>query len=50
MSMSGRRVLRGGSFQSGKEHARCAARFGYYPDQALIDGGFRVVLELRGDD
>jgi toxoflavin biosynthesis protein ToxD len=47
MSMSGRRVLRGGSFQSGKDHVRCAARFGFYPDQAMIDGGFRVVLAPR---
>jgi formylglycine-generating enzyme required for sulfatase activity len=47
MSSSGRRVLRGGSFQSGKDQVRCAARFGYYPKQALIDGGFRVVLEPR---
>jgi formylglycine-generating enzyme required for sulfatase activity len=45
MSRSGRRVLRGGSFQSGKDQARCAARFGYYSDQVLIDGGFRVLLE-----
>jgi formylglycine-generating enzyme required for sulfatase activity len=50
MSSSGRRVLRGGSFQSGKDHVRCAARFGYYPDQVMIDGGFRVVLGPRGTE
>jgi formylglycine-generating enzyme required for sulfatase activity len=44
MSTSGRRVLRGGSFQSGRDDVRCAARFGYYPDQVMIDSGFRVVL------
>jgi formylglycine-generating enzyme required for sulfatase activity len=47
MSRADRRVLRGGSFQSRKDQARCAARFGYYSDQVLIDGGLRVVLELR---
>lgn len=38
------RVLRGGSFKEGRVYARCAARFGYAPDQAFDHYGFRVAL------
>jgi formylglycine-generating enzyme required for sulfatase activity len=40
----GLRVLRGGSFSSGRRGARCAYRGGFYPGSGDSHGGFRVVL------
>ncbi|MBN1250275.1 MAG: SUMF1/EgtB/PvdO family nonheme iron enzyme [Anaerolineae bacterium] len=36
-------VIRGGSFQSSRDHARCAFRHRYFPDSDWYDYGFRVV-------
>ena len=40
---SGLRVLRGGSWYSYVEYARCAGRGWYYPDLSNFDLGFRLV-------
>ena len=37
------RVLRGGSWASYRDNARCAARDRYYPNNRISDVGFRVV-------
>ena len=40
------RVLRGGSFDRGRDRARCASRIGDYPHILWINCGFRVVVSL----
>jgi Sulfatase-modifying factor enzyme 1/NACHT domain len=44
---SGRRVLRGGSYQDNRSDVRCAARNRTHPSNNLLNDGFRVVLALR---
>ena len=36
------RVLRGGSFLYFRRSARCADRLGYYPNDWVLNSGFRV--------
>ncbi len=38
-------VVRGGAFDKGAKHARCAHRNWYYPFNRRRDVGFRVVAE-----
>jgi len=40
------RVVRGGSWNVGMRSARCACRYGYYPDYRYNDIGFRVLLQV----
>ena len=41
----GRKVVRGGSWDDRPKRCRSASRFGYPPDQAVFNVGFRVVCE-----
>ena len=44
LDSEGGRVARGGSFNSDRRSARCASRYGTYPDGGNLSLGFRVVV------